>query len=364
MRIVIKCGSSLLTGPAGGLSTEFLSEICAQVAGLMAGGHQLVLVTSGAVAMGAGIVGQRPPEQERTRERQVLAAIGQSPLMTAYSQELARFNLLAAQALLSRSDLERRSGYLNARNTCLTLLSMGVLPVINENDVVATEEIRFGDNDRLSALAANLVDADLLVILTDVEGFFARSQDSDWELQSDVEEITEQMYEAAGGASGNHSIGGMRSKLDAARLALAHGTTVVIASGRRRDVLPRLVAGEPLGTRFKAEPRRMRSRQRWMLAEPTLLGSVEIDDGAVRALRAGRSSLLPAGVTGSKGRFGRGDLVSIRDAAGSEVARGLIAYGIEDLAQIAGQSSDAISQVLGYDYGAEVVHRNNMVVLE
>ncbi len=363
MRIVIKCGSSLLTRSDGSLDEEFIAGLCAQLAALHDEGHQVMLVTSGAAATGAGILGRRDDGSEPTTVRQVLAAVGQAPLIETYRRYLEEHQRLPAQALISRSDLERRSGYLNARNACLALLGMGILPIVNENDVVATEELQFGDNDRLSALAANLVDADILIILTDVEGFYGRGSDGEPELLREVDEITDRHYALAGASSGAHSAGGMRTKLEAARMVQSHGGVTVIASGRCRDAAVRIAGGEKIGTWFSAPSRRTGSRQRWMLAELDLVGEVRVDNGAANALRHRRSSLLPVGVVGASGNFRRGELVAVIDAVGNEIARGLVAYNCQDISRIAGASSHQIRDRLGYEYGAEVIHRNNMVVL-
>ena len=363
MRIVIKCGSSLLTRSDGSLNEDFIANLCQQIAGLYEEEHEVMLVSSGAVATGAGILGRRDDGSESTAVRQVLAAVGQSPLIETYRRCLDGHGRLAAQALLSRSDLERRSGYLNARNACLALLGMGILPIVNENDVVATEELQFGDNDRLSALVANLVDADILLILTDVEGFYGRGADGEPTLLPEVGEITDDHYRLAGASSGAHSVGGMRSKLDAARLAQSHGAATVIASGRTPDVAVRVAGGERIGTWFSAPSRRTGSRQRWMLAEFAPCGTIRVDSGAADALRNRRGSLLPVGVLGASGGFGRGELVTVLDADDREIARGLSSYDCQDVSRIAGASSTQISQRLGYEFGAEVIHRNNMVVL-
>lgn len=363
MRIVIKCGSSLLTRSDGHLDEGFIADLCEQIACLFAEGHEVMLVSSGAVATGAGILGRRGDGSDSTPVRQVLAAVGQSPLIETYRRCLDGHRRLAAQALISRSDLERRSGYLNARNACLALLGMGILPIVNENDVVATEELQFGDNDRLSALVANLVDADILVILTDVDGFYGRAADGEQELLREVKTITDEHYRLAGASSGAHSVGGMRSKLDAARLAQSHGAVTVIASGRTPNAAVRIAGGDRIGTWFSAPSRRTGSRQRWMLAESSLCGTIRVDGGAADALRNRRGSLLPVGVLGASGDFERGDLVSVLDADDQEVARGLASYDCQDVSRIAGASSNQISDRLGYEFGAEVIHRNNMVVL-
>lgn len=363
MRIVIKCGSSLLTRSDGSLAEDFIAGLCEQIAGLYAEGHQVVLVSSGAVATGAGILGRRGDGSESTPDRQVLAAVGQSPLIETYRRFLEGHSRLAAQALISRSDLERRSGYLNARNACLALLGMGVLTIVNENDVVATEELQFGDNDRLSALVANLVDADILLILTDVDGFYGRGADGTPRLLREVPAITDEHYRLAGASSGTHSVGGMRSKLDAARLAQSHGAVTVIASGRAPNVAVRIAGGERIGTWFSAPSRRTGSRQRWMLSEFAPCGTIRVDGGAADALRNRRGSLLPVGVRGASGDFGRGELVSVLDPDDREIARGLSSYNCQDVSRIAGTSSTQIAERLGYEFGAEVIHRNNMVVI-
>ena len=363
MRIVIKCGSSLLTRSDGSLDEDFIADLCDQIAALYEDDHEVMLVSSGAVATGAGILGRRGDGAQSTAVRQVLAAVGQSPLIETYRRCLDGHRRLAAQALISRSDLERRSGYLNARNACLALLGMGILPIVNENDVVATEELQFGDNDRLSALAANLVDADILVILTDVDGFYGRAADGERRLLREVDAITDEHYRSAGASSGPHSVGGMRSKLDAARLAQSHGAVTVIASGRTPRAAVRIAGGERIGTWFSAPPRRTGSRQRWMLAELDPGGAIRVDRGAADALRNRRGSLLPVGVLGASGDFERGELVAVLDADGGEIARGLTSYNCQDISRIAGASSSQISRRLGYEFGAEVIHRNNMVLL-
>ena len=363
MRIVIKCGSSLLTRSDGNLDEGFIADLCEQITGLFEEGHEVMLVSSGAVATGAGILGRRGDGSESTAVRQVLAAVGQSPLIETYRRCLEGHRRLAAQALISRSDLERRSGYLNARNACLALLGMGILPIVNENDVVATEELQFGDNDRLSALVANLVDADILVILTDVDGFYGRAANGEQKLLREVGAITDEHYRLAGASSGTHSVGGMRSKLDAARLAQSHGAVTVIASGRTPNVTVRIAGGERIGTWFSAPARRTGSRQRWMLAEFAPCGTIRVDSGAADALRNRRGSLLPVGVLDASGGFERGDLVTVLDADDMEIARGLASYDCQDVSRIAGASSSQISDRLGYEFGAEVIHRNNMVVL-
>ena len=362
MRIVIKCGSSLLTRPDGSLNDDFISDLCGQITKLYEEDHEVMLVSSGAVATGAGILG-RHSGSDSTSVRQVLAAVGQSPLIETYRRSLQSHSRLAAQALISRSDLERRSGYLNARNTCLALLGMGILPIVNENDVVATEELQFGDNDRLSALAANLVDADILIILTDVDGFYGRGSDGEPELLREVEVISDELYDLAGASSGAHSVGGMRSKLDAARLVQSHGGVTVIASGKTPDAAVRIAGGERIGTWFSSPSRRTGSRRRWMLAESDPGGSIRVDRGAADALLHRRGSLLAAGIVSASGGFRRGELVAVLDADGNEIARGLASYNCQDISRIAGASSTEISQRLGYEFGAEVIHRNNMVVL-
>ena len=367
-RVVSKVGTSLLTGGTRRLNMDIMAGLVAQIAQLHAEGKQMLLVSSGAVAAGCHALGITR-EDKNTPQRQVLAAVGQSHLMHAYEQLFATHDIPVAQALLSRRDLTDRLGYLNIRNTLEGLLDHGVVPIINENDVVSVEELAgeaFGDNDTLSALVANLVDADLLVMLGEVEGLYTADpfMDSSACHIPVVEHLTEDDVERLGGPSrGSRGRGGMRTKLEAARLATASGVDVVIAGGHIPKVIEQLVAGKSIGTNFPTSTTRLESRKRWMLSGVSTRGEILVDSGAVSALRNNNRSLLPAGVTSVVGIFERGDIISILDGDRSQLACGISNYGSEDLSAIKGENSNLISEMLGHHYGDEIVHRNNMVIL-
>ena len=365
-RVVAKAGTSVLTNGTDSLDLEVMSGLAGQIAGLHALGAEVMLVTSGAVAAGRqtlGISGKR----RDIPFRQVLAAVGQSHLMNLYEQLFALHNIKVAQAMLTWKDLSDRQGYLNVRNTLLALLELGVVPVLNENDVVAVDELGevFGDNDKLSALVANLVDADLLAILTDTDGLYTADPhiDPDAQLIQHVDKVDPGMEAMAGRHRQPQARGGMPAKLEAARLATSSGIATVICNGREENVLLRLGRGEELGTRFLPTANRMESRKRWMLSGMSARGEIVVDQGAVLALRGQNRSLLPAGVNGVEGEFQRGDIVYIVMPKGEKVACGIANYSSTDIARIKGRRSDRIQGTLGYHYGEEVVHRNNMVLL-
>ena len=366
-RMVVKAGTSLLTRDTDRLSAEMMETLAGQVARLHRDGVEMMLVSSGAVAAGRHVLKVRREEKDLPL-RQVLAAVGQSHLMHAYEQLFGAHEITVAQALLSRGDLSDRQGYLNVRNTLLALLERKVVPIINENDVVAVEELTgeaFGDNDTLSAMVSNLVDADMLVMLGEIEGLFTADPNVDpsARLIPTVERVSENIETMGGPSWDNKGQGGMTTKLDAARLATASGVNVVIASGLERDVLPRLAYGESIGTLFPATSTKMESRKRWMLSGNSTQGEILVDGGAVNALRDRSRSLLPAGVTEVVGSFERGDIVSILDPNRAQIACGIANYGSEEVAKIKGLHSNRISEVLGHQYGEEVVHRNNLVIL-
>jgi glutamate 5-kinase len=396
---VVKAGTNLLTGGTGRLEREAMASLVAQIAGLREDAAEVLLVTSGAVAAGREVLSQHDQESKgngalallRSKTapprpfdsalrqaqsapwswelpfRQVLAAVGQSRLMNLYEQLFAQHGLAVAQALVTRRDIADRVGYLNIRNTLLALLSLGVVPILNENDVVEVEELQgesIGDNDLLSALVANMVDANLLVMLGDVAGLYTADPRTNpgAHLIPRVERLDEVEVEAGASRSGVGR-GGMVTKLEAARLATASGVTAVIADGRERDVLPRLVAGEALGTWFTPTATRLESRQRWMLSAISPGGALVVDGGAVRALRSQKRSLLPAGVREVRGEFQRGEVLPVLGPEGQQVAAGIVNYSAGEVRRIMGLRSDRIGAALGYQYGAEVVHRNNMVVV-
>jgi glutamate 5-kinase len=338
-------------------------ELVKQMAQLRAEGHQILLVSSAAIFAGREILGP-PPRRKDIPFKQSLAAAGQVRLMGLYEQFFALYDARVAQALLTRADLADRGRYLNARNTLLSLLQMKVVPIINENDVVAVEEIKIGDNDNLSALVANLVDADWLIMLTDQAGLFTADPrvDPDARLITEVATIDETIYHLAGAGRSAVGTGGMVTKIEAAELATRSGTHVAIADGRESDVLLRVIRGEALGTRFPSTVSCVESRKRWILAEPAR-GEVGIDAGAAQAVAQGGKSLLAVGVTSVNGQFERGQTVRLLAPDGSEIARGITNYNASDLAAIQGHQSHDIPSVLGYQYGPTVVHRDDMVLL-
>jgi glutamate 5-kinase len=364
-RLVVKVGTNTLTAGGESLSHDQMTALVRQVARLVADGHQVAVVSSGAIV--AGRQALKAPRATRRRDipfKQVLAAVGQAKLMQAWDQLFAAEHMIVAQTLLTRSDLADRQGYLNARNTLLALLDEQVVPIVNENDVVATEEIKFGDNDNLSALVANLIDADLLILLTDQEGLFTADprRNATATLIPEVRVITEEIIAVAAGAGTVRGSGGMATKIQAARLATESGVTVLVAAGTADNVLIRAVEGDAVGTRFPSNRTRMESRKRWILSGLAGKASAQIDEGAVAALKKGRS-LLPAGIVEVKGRFDRGDSVNIVGPEGKAVACGVANYGAADLDRIKGCRSTAIGQILGYHLGDEVIHRNNVVML-
>ncbi len=365
-RIVVKVGTNVLTAGTSRLNLAVMGQLVDQIAALHRAGKHLILVTSGAIAAGRQRLGVRRDRRD-IPFRQVMAAVGQSRLMYAYDLLFGWHDIIIAQTLLTRADLADRGRYLNARNTLLALLDLGVVPIVNENDVVAVDEIRetrFGDNDTLSALVANLVDADLLVILTDIAGLYTADPKRcpDARLIPVVERIDEQVEAIAGGAGSERGTGGMATKVQAAKLATAGGTAVVIADGREPDILLRVVAGEQVGTRFLPAATRLESRKRWMLSGLSTRGEVVVDAGAVEALRDRGKSLLPAGVREVRGEFDRGDVVNLVGPDGEVIGCGIVNYSAADLGKIKGVRSERIGQILGYAFGAEVVHRNNLVL--
>ena len=366
-RVVVKLGSNLLAGPDRGLDLGCMASLVRQIAEIRRDGMEVVLVSSGAMASGREILG-RVPEHRGVPLKQVLASVGQGRLMQAYDRLFGEHGITVAQALVSRGDLSDRLGYLNVRNTLNTLLELGVQPIVNENDVVAVEEIkgaRFGDNDNLSAMVANLVDADLLMILSDVAGLYTADPmlDPQAKLIPTVESIDDSITALAAGTKSSKAVGGMVTKLQAAGLATASGVDVVIAKGRLENVIARLAAGEGLGTFFPSHTTKMESRKRWMLSGLNSRGSVRVDGGAASAVVGGGKSLLPAGVVEVSGSFERGDVLVIEDGVGNRIACGLSNYDAEDARAIAGERSGRIFEILGYEYGAELVHRDNLVLL-
>lgn len=365
MRTVVKLGTSTLTNGTPHLSPPLLLDLARQIAQLQAAGQQIILVSSGAIAAGRERLGF-PDLPKDIPAKQMLAAIGQPRLMAFYEQIFSLHGLTVAQVLLTRMDLSNRRGYLNARNTLIALMEQKVLPVINENDTVATEEIRVGDNDNLSALVANLVDADWLILLTDQAGLYTADPrlDSAARLVEEVSgrEIDPELWKAAGGSTRGLGTGGMITKLQAADLARRSGACCIIAQGSEPDILLRIAKGEKLGTRFHPVATSVESRKRYILSGRQSPGQLVVDAGAAKALHRG-GSLLPVGLSDVRGEFDRGDTVRVVLPDGSEIARGIVNYDSRDLAQIVRCPSDEIESILGYHFGDEVIHRNDMVLL-
>ena len=363
-RIVVKLGTSTLTAGTPRLAPAVIVELVRQMTQLVDAGCEVVLVSSGAIAAGREKLSiSAVPRGVLPRQR--LAAIGQPRLMALYEQLFSLYGRLVGQVLLTRGDFARRRSYLNARTTLRALLDQRVVPIVNENDTTATEEIRVGDNDNLSALVANLVDADLLLLLTDQPGLFTGDprRDPSARLLPEVAEaeIPPALWAAAGQSVGGLGVGGMVTKLQAAELARRGGTTTIIAAGLEPNVILRAARGETLGTRFPAVGSPLYSRERFIWTSWDGHARLTIDAGAVAAMRAGRS-LLPVGITALAGAFERGDTVAVFDLDGQELARGLVNYDAGDLARIRGRRSEHIESILGYDYGDEVIHRNHLVL--
>jgi glutamate 5-kinase len=363
-RIVAKFGTSLLTAGSDRLDLEAMSRLVGQVVRLRDAGCQVVVVSSGAQAAGRHQLGKR--QTSHTPSRQAYASIGQHRLMQTWGMLFDAYDTVVAQVLLTRRDLSDRLGYLNSRNTLRDLLESDTVPIVNENDAVALDQVlasRIGENDSLSAYVANLIDADLLVMLSDVDGLYDADPHTNpaAKLIPRVERIDE-VEALAGGARGPGS-GGMVTKLSAARIATSGGVDVVVASGREPEVLIKIAAGEARGTVFPAATDRLEGRKRWILGSISKGGHIIVDDGAAAALRERGRSLLPAGVAAVEGTFGRGEAVEVRDRAGVRVAAGTTNYASDELERIRGLRSDRIAERLGYAYGDEAIHRDNMVLL-
>jgi glutamate 5-kinase len=362
-RIVVKVGSSTLTSQ-GKLRPRKFTQLATQISALTDAGREVVLVSSGAIALGSHRLGWSHPGRS-IPEKQAAAAVGQIGLVEMYQRRFDRHDKRIAQVLLTRIGLEDRERFINARHTLLELLKLGVVPIVNENDTVATDEIRFGDNDNLSATIVNLIGADLLVILTDVDGFYTEPPmpgQKKPELIGVIDRITPEIEQAARGSDSRFGRGGMITKLEAARSAAHSGAATVLCHGGPGDVLERVAAGEDVGTLI-LPGERLASRKHWLAFTTRTRGAMVVDDGAARALRTRGRSLLPAGIVEVRGDFGMGDPVVCLDSQGAELARGLVAYTAKDVARIMGRPTKEISQVLGFSNGDEVIHRNDLVIL-
>jgi glutamate 5-kinase len=362
-RIVVKVGSSLVTNDGRGVDPKSIGNWCRQIARLAQQEREVIMVSSGAIAEGMKRLGwvNRPAQ---LHELQAAAAVGQMGLAQMYESMLTEHGLRSAQVLLTHADLADRERYLNARSTLLTLLALKTIPVINENDTVVTDEIKFGDNDTLGALVANLVEADALVILTDQPGLYSSNprEQPDAQLVADGQAGDPALERMAGGAGSSIGRGGMITKVLAAKRAARSGADTVIAGGREPDVLLRLCSGEAIGTFLRATTAKLAARKQWMADHLQLRGAVVVDDGAQRKLRNDGKSLLPIGVLSVIGEFQRGEVIAVRGVDGCEIARGLASYSAAETRLIAQKPSSQIDSLLGYSNGSELVHRDNLVL--
>ena len=362
-RIVVKVGSSLVTNEGRGLDEQAIGEWCRQLSALVRDGREVIMVSSGAIAEGMKRLGWTTRPQE-LHELQAAAAVGQMGLAQMYETKLRENGLGSAQVLLTHADLADRERYLNARSTLLTLLTHGVLPVINENDTVVNDEIKFGDNDTLGALVANLVEADALIILTDQKGLYTADprRDPSATFVHEARAGDAKLEDMAGGAGSSIGKGGMITKILAAKRAAGSGASTVIAWGREPDALVRLTQCEAIGTLLVAQTQKQQARKQWMADHLQLRGSVTIDDGAIHKLKSDGSSLLPIGMTHVDGDFSRGEVIAILDAQGQEVARGLANYAAAEARLLCRKPSGQMAELLGYAAEPEMVHRDNMVL--
>lgn len=362
---MVKIGSRVLTSKGEGLDFEVINDLVHQLSDLAIAGRQLFIVSSGAIAAGRKELKLREAPRTIT-QKQAAAAVGQSHLIWAYERAFSQYRQLVAQVLLTHEDLRQRARYLNARNTLLMLIRLGAVPIINENDTVSVEEIKFGDNDTLSAMVVDLVQADLLVILTDIDGLYSADPrvDPQAEFIAEVPRITPEI-EAMGGPT-HHSVGrgGMLTKIQAAKKSALSGVPTLLANGLRPGVVTSIFAGEPVGTLFYPEVRLLRGRKRWIVTTLRPRGTLVVDDGAKEAIVSKGKSLLPSGIITIAGDFEFGDLVSCVDSSGIELAHGLVNYPVRDLQIIKGLHTSKIEAALGYKYYDEVIHRDNLVLWE
>ncbi|MFH1563431.1 MAG: glutamate 5-kinase [Nitrospirota bacterium] len=368
-RIVVKVGTSILTDEDGNLSTKYLSHIVEEIAGLhLQGEREFIIVTSGAI--GAGM--QRLGLKERPKAiilKQTAAAVGQNILIEIYEGLFKRYEQTIAQILLTHHDLSCRKSYINISNTISKLLEYKVIPIINENDTVAVDELKFGDNDTLASLVSQLVEADLLLILSNVDGLYSGSG----ELIPIVEEITPEITKISAGTTSKFSTGGMQTKVESAKIAIQSGITVIICNGKKKGIITEILEGEKSGTRracspgsgttFVAKENKLSSRKRWIMYHLKELGEIIIDEGAKEAILNRGKSLLPSGILEISGKFDEGDAVIIKDKQDRKLAKGLIGYSKNDLFKIKGKQTNEIEKILGYEYGEEIIHRDNLVIL-
>ncbi|MCP4431286.1 MAG: glutamate 5-kinase [Gammaproteobacteria bacterium] len=363
-KVVVKIGSALITDGGKGLDRNIIADWAGQMAALRKQGVEIVLVSSGSIAEGISRLGLKSRPQTIS-ELQATAAVGQMGLVQAYEVCFQKHDLHSAQILLTHADLSNRKRYLNARSTLRTLLEYGTLPVVNENDTVSNEEIRFGDNDTLGALVANLIEADLLIILTDQQGLYDSNPNDNpaARLIERGEANNPELVKYAGPSSGHLGRGGMQTKVSAAQLASRSGTHTVIASGKCEDIITRLVAGESIGSFLEAGSGHMAARKQWLASHMSCAGKLYLDKGAVKVLQQNSASLLPVGVVKSNGFFRRGEVVACIDMDDIEIARGLVNYSSDECKQIIGKPSSQIAAILGYDDDPELINRENLVLM-
>lgn len=362
-RVVIKVGTSSVAHATGKPNLFKIESLVRQLADLYNMGKEVILVTSGAIGTGAGKLGL--PRRPRTiPEKQAAAAVGQGVLMHIYEKLFAEYGVTVGQVLLTREDFSERRRFLNARNSLHAMLQFGVIPVINENDTVAVDEIKLGDNDNLSALVATLIDAELLILLSDIDGLFTADprKEKNAQLILDVTEMTPEIEALSGGAGSKFGTGGMATKIQAARIAMHSGIVTVIANMEEKDIIRRVINGETLGTVFWPCANKMQNKKRWIAFSSSICGKIFVDDGAARALVKLGKSLLPSGITGVEGSFDIGNTVTIVGADGKEIARGIVSYSSDEIKQIQGVQTRDIARILGHKDYDEVVHRNNLVL--
>ncbi len=362
-RWVVKIGSALLTNNGQGLDEQVISKLSEDIVALMSMGKEVVLVSSGAVAAGVSKLGLKG-RPEKIHELQAAAAVGQMSLVQVYEACFKKQGKHTAQILLTHDDLSNRKRYLNARSTLLALIEMGVVPLINENDTVVTDEIRFGDNDNLAALVTNLIQAEVMVLLTNQQGMYESDprENPDASMLDNLSANDPRLMEMASGSKDGLGRGGMITKVQSASLAARSGASTIIANGAEANILKRLASGEVLGTLLLADKDPESARKQWIASHLNMAGQLVLDDGAVKVLRERNSSLLPVGVTQVKGKFVRGEMVACVDTKGQVIARGLVNYNSEEAARIAGKASDAIESILGYIDEPELINRDNLVL--
>ena len=364
-RIVIKVGSSTITYGTGKRNFSRIDRLAREIADLANQGKEIILVSSGAVAVGVDRLGLSA-KPKTIPGKQAAAAVGQGVLMHTYEKIFAEYGQIVAQVLLTRMDSVDRHRYTNSRNTFLALLDYKVIPIVNENDAVSIDELKIGDNDNLSALVAGIVDADLLIILSDVDGLYTANPQKDptAKLVPEVSDITQEIEESAGDAGSTVGTGGMFTKIQAAKVATSSGIHMVIASGEEKDAISRILEGEEVGTLFVSRENRLQFRKRWLAFGARIAGKIVVDDGCAKAVRkAGACSILPAGITNVDGEFEAGNTVSVVDKSGHELARGLTNYSSEELTKIKGAKTSEIEALIGHKHFDEVIHRDDLVIL-